>query len=128
MAAEFTPTITRVSEDARGEMYAITLPGNRELMLLHSKQGSLRGGHAHDVDEAVVVLSGAMLYHKRAGSGEMTGVLKEGGYSFNPKGLAHMGEFLGDTWLIEVKMAQIGNWRNIDDPAWREKVAANSAG
>ena len=125
----FEPTITKVSEDARGEMYAITLPGDRELMLLHSKQGSLRGGHSHDVDEGVMVLLGAMIYHKRAGSGEMTGVLKEGGYSFNPTGLAHMGEFLGDTWLVEWKLnTQKGKWKNIDDETWRKQVVAHAAG
>ena len=119
----FEPTITKVSEDARGEIYSISLPGDRELMLLHSKQGSLRGGHAHDVDEGVMVLLGAMMYHKRAGSGELTGVLKEGGYSYNPKGLAHMGEFLGDTWLVEWKIGtHKGAWRNFDDPDWRKKV------
>ena len=125
----FEPTITKVSEDARGEIYSISLPGDRELMLLHSKQGSLRGGHSHDVDEGVMVLLGAMIYHKRAGSGEMTGVLKEGGYSFNPTGLAHMGEFLGDTWLVEWKIGtHKGSWRNIDDETWRKRVTAHSAG
>ena len=122
----FTPELKLEHADARGEIYSITLPGDRELLLIHSKEGALRGGHAHDVDEAVVMLTGKMLYHKRAGSGELTGVLKGGGYSFNPKGMAHLGEFLEDSWLIEAKSAPIGAWRNIDDPEWRAKVKLNS--
>ena len=131
MAAEFTPTITRVSEDARGEMYVITLPGDRELLLLHSVAGSFRGGHAHTVDEIVVMLAGAMRYHKRSEAGkEAHGeVLKGGQGSFNEKGLVHLGEFTEDSWLIEWKIdTHNGAWKNLEYAPWREKVAANAAG
>ena len=48
--ANFEPTIKLEHADSRGEIYSISLPGDKELMLLHSKAGALRGGHAHDCD------------------------------------------------------------------------------
>ena len=127
----FTPSIELVSQDARGEIYAIKLPDDQELLLLHSKKGTLRGGHSHDVDEIVVVLSGGMKYHKL---GEPSGIpvnswLFGAGYSFNPAGMIHMGEFKEDTWLIEYKLnTKQGKWRNDEYAPWRQQVQANAAG
>ena len=58
------PKLTKVHEDERGAIYSIALPDNRELMLLFSKAGVFRGGHSHDCDEAVMLLSGGMRYWK----------------------------------------------------------------
>ena len=129
----FRPAITKVSEDARGEIYVITLPGNKELLLLHSKAGSIRGGHSHDVDEVVVLLTGEMKYTKRNESGakynyEQDSTLKGGHASFNPKGEYHVGEFLEDSWLLEWKInTHKGGWKNRDYAPWRERVRANAA-
>ena len=68
----FEPTVSLVSDDARGQIYVVNLPGDRELLLLHSVKGTLRGGHSHDVDEVVTMLSGAMLYHKLVDGREQT--------------------------------------------------------
>ena len=147
----FTPTIERVSADDRGEIYAITLPDDQEFLLLHSRAGSLRGGHSHDVDERVCMLTGKMRYHKKS-TGKMrqdiVGVLrtfsdegqptdqsllatvvKAGETSYNYAHEIHMGEFLEDSWLLEYKLnTKKGAWVNSDYAPWREKVTANTAG
>ena len=125
----FTPILHLEHADSRGEIYSLSLPDNKELMLLHSVVGSVRGGHAHDVDEVVVFLTGRMAYYKRDAKGvESREEMKAGDASFNPAGLIHMGVFHEDTWLIEQKLAEKGESRNIDYKPWREKVEANAAG
>lgn len=122
-----TPSIKEVSRDARGEIYVITLPGDRELLLLHSFKGTLRGGHSHDVNEIVTMLSGKMLYHKRINGRDVTVRMLPGDTSFNPAGEAHMGEFTEDTWLTEWKIGtKIGAWTNEDYAPWREQVMAHA--
>ena len=125
----FTPIIKLEYSDARGEIYSIALPGDRELMLLHSVEGSLRGGHCHDVDEVVMVLTGSLQYWKRTEEGsETTFGMYAGESVFHRAGNYHLGEFLEDTWLIEWKIGTDKNgWVNIDDPVWRERVKANAA-
>ena len=126
----FEPTIKRVSADERGEIYSIALPGDKELMLLHSRAGVFRGGHSHDVAERVLVLTGRMLYHKHQVTGEWETTLEElvdGGSAYNHSGQVHMGEFLEDTWLLEWKIRTTKNgWRNTDYEPWREKVRASA--
>ena len=122
------PTITKVHEDSRGEMYSILLSGDRELMLLHSKAGSLRGGHSHDVPESIMVLTGKMHYSKRnpVSGFSHRDFLTEGDCSYNPSAEIHMGDFPEDTWLIEWKHAKKGEWKNENYGPWREKVDANA--
>ena len=126
----FKPTIEQVHADARGEIYVINLPGDKELVLLHSAPGTLRGGHSHDVDEVVVMLTGKMRYHKRyEDRSEAKLELKGGDSSFNRTGVHHMGEFLEDTWLLEWKIGTNKNgWKNIDYAPWRAKVRAVANG
>ena len=123
-----SPSIKMVSSDARGEIYVVTLPGDRELLLLHSVAGTLRGGHSHDVDEVVTVLSGELVYHKlEKGGGEQLSMLRAGETSFNKAGEVHMGEFITDVWLTEWKIAaHKGTWSNKDYAPWREKVLAHA--
>ena len=129
----FTPTIKLEHADARGEIYSITLPGDKELMLLHSKKGSVRGGHSHDVDEIVVLLTGAMTYTKKIKRpGETSGGWREhlrgGDSSRNSMGVFHLAEFPEDSWVLEWKINTTKDgWKNIDDEMWREKVRANAA-
>lgn len=123
-----TPIIKLEHSDARGEIYSISLPGDRELMLLHSKAGTLRGGHSHDVDEVVVMLTGKMRYHKLIEGAKQEIDLEAGQSSYNCAGDIHMGEFLEDSWVIEQKLAKKGEWKNLDYQPWREKVTANTAG
>ena len=121
----FEPKITKVHADARGEIYSISLPDNRELMLLHSVQGSLRGGHSHSVPEAVMVLLGKMRYWKRGphgNHGERVFTLKAGECSPTAAHTDHYAEFLEDTWLIEVKHARIGEWTQAEYKPWRKLV------
>ena len=126
----FTPELKLEHADARGEIYSITLPGDQEALLLHSVVGSLRGGHAHTVDEVVLMLTGKMTYSKRGLDGkESAEVVKGGQGSFNKAGVPHLGAFLEDSWLLEWKLnTQKGKWRNIDDETWRKQVVANAAG
>ena len=128
--ANFEPKIKLEHADSRGEIYSISLPGDKELMLLHSKKGSLRGGHAHDVDETITLLTGTIHYQKRNLDGtEWTETMKEGDAAYVPKGLFHLAEFAEDSWLLEWKLCENKHsWRNINDPEYRAKVVANSAG
>lgn len=134
--AGFEPELKLEHQDSRGQIYSIQLPDNQELMLLHSKAGSLRGGHAHDVDEIVVLLTGKMTYHKLKeieadgewlADGEITRDMKPGDCSFNWRGQTHMGEFVEDSWVLEWKIdTRKGAWRNKDYKPWREKVLAQA--
>ena len=125
-----TPELKLEHSDNRGQIYSIALHGNKELMLLHSVAGSVRGGHAHDCDEVITVLTGEVHYDKRDQDGaEWTEDMTAGDSRFVPKGLYHLAEFTEDSWLLEWKLAKDKtSWRNIDYKPWREKVAANSAG
>ena len=123
----FTPAISLVLADQRGEIYSISLPDNREMMLLHSVKGSKRGGHSHTVQESVMVLTGKMRYHKKGRDGkrlEMDFVLEAGRESHTAAGVVHFAEFLEDTWLIELKDAKIGEWEQHLYPPWRALVEA----
>ena len=122
-----TPTITKVSEDERGEIYAINLPGNRELMLLHSLKGTLRGGHSHTCDENVLLLTGRLRYfNKSPNTGrEWQFEMTEGQTAYNPAGLIHLGEFLESSWLIEWKIGVTKEgWTNENHAPYRDKVTA----
>ena len=124
-----TPEIQLVHTDDRGEIYSIALPDNQELMLLHSKAGVFRGGHYHSCDEVVVLLSGAMRYHKHINGRDETTLMEDGDASYNLAGQIHMGEMVSDVWLIEYKLGtQRGQWTNTDYPPWREKVLASARG
>ena len=142
------PEIKLEHADARGEIYSIALPDNRELMLLHSKAGSLRGGHSHSCDEIVVLLTGKMRYYKRCfnkdnifvmtpeglkdlyAEGEPSGnhqgrAMQIQSLSINEAGEVHMGEFLEDSWVLEYKFAEKGHWSQEDYEPWRERVRAS---
>src|SRR3990167_2276452 len=96
-----TPVIRLEHSDARGEIFSISLPGNRELMLLHSLKGSLRGGHAHDCDEVITLLTGRVFYRKHDGDATAWSEHMIAGDShFIPKGTFHLAEFLEDSWVL----------------------------
>ena len=122
------PAIKLEHADARGEIYSISLPDNRELMLIHSKAGVFRGGHSHDCEEIVVLLSGKMQYHKTTERDHYTWFydMKRGDLSFNRAGQVHMGEFLEDSWVVEYKFADKGSWAQTDYEPMRERVRASS--
>ena len=125
----FTPTLTLVQADKRGEIWSLSLPDNRELMLLSSVKGSKRGGHSHSVPESVMVLTGKMRYHKKAPDGrriETDFLLDKGRWSHTAANVAHFAEFLEDTWLIELKDAKIGEWTQAVYQPWRAIVEANA--
>jgi len=124
----FTPSISLVSDDARGKIYAINLPGDRELMLLYSVKGTLRGGHSHNVPEIVMLLDGSMRYRKlRVGTSDHVEVLQGGDTSFNEAGEVHVGEFLEDSWVLEWKIGtKKGAWSNWNYGPWREQVEAKT--
>ena len=99
------PFIQKVHADSRGEIYSITLPDGRELMLHHSVAGALRGGHSHNYDEVVLLLSGKMRYHRLIGGKDWIGQEIRAPLSvFNQAEQVHMGEFLEDSWLVEWKI------------------------
>ena len=128
MASEsFTPIIKLEHADARGEIYSISLPDNRELMLLHSKPGVLRGGHSHSCDEIVMLLSGQMWYHKAISTDpdwvtEKTHLMDAGAGSRNLAGEVHMGAFIEDSWVIEYKFADKDSWTQTDFEPYRARV------
>ena len=121
------PTIKLEHTDARGEIYSISLPDNRELMLIHSKTGAFRGGHSHSCDEIVVMLSGSMRYHRTNQDYPLSSpqLMWQGGISHNRANQDHMGEFLEDSWLIEYKFAEKGSWTQTDFEPMRERVRAS---
>ena len=126
----FTPIISLVSADARGEIYSIAFAEDQEFLLLHSTAGSVRGGHSHNVDEVVVMLKGSMEYHKRDDTRgtEWHMPLASGQSSFNRADVTHMGEFSEDSWLLEYKVGtKLGEWRNTNYAPWRQRVDSYAA-
>ena len=120
-----TPQLKLEHADARGEIYSIALPGNRELMLIHSKAGAFRGGHSHDCDELVALLAGQMIYHKVIDGRIYQEVVEPGGASYNLAALVHMGEFPEDSWVVEYKFGEKGKWTQTDFEPMRERVRAS---
>lgn len=100
------PTLTKVHEDERGTIYAITLGDpDQELLLIHSKAGSLRGGHAHNCNEITTLLLGRMTYHKVDSDGKPeTLELLAGQHNVNVAGMPHMAEFREDSWIIDWRL------------------------
>ena len=119
-----TPALTLEHQDSRGDIYRVLLPGDRELMLFFCKAGYLRGGHHHDCDEMVMLLSGKMRYHKWVDGAEELTDLEEGQVSYTPAGVAHLGEFLTDCWLIDWKLGgvQAGGFQTVDFEPFRKLV------
>ena len=126
---KFTPAIKLEHADARGEIYSIALPDDKELMLLHSLKGALRGGHSHTCSEVIVLLTGDVAYTKRSEDGNKVWYeeIHAGDASYVPAGEYHLGEFLNDSWLLEWKIGvKKGEWKNIDYTPYRERVKANA--
>ena len=96
--------LDQVHEDIRGTMYRLLLPGNRELMVLFCKAGYYRGGHSHDQDEMVMLLSGKMRYHKWINDVEQVTELWEGNVTYNTAGCPHLAYFLEDSWVLDWKL------------------------
>ncbi|MDP2662117.1 MAG: hypothetical protein Q8R28_15435 [Dehalococcoidia bacterium] len=125
--------LEKVNEDARGAIFSVKIPPDQELMVFFCKAGHFRGGHSHDVREAVLLLSGRFRYHKSAPNWE-SGVRRiewveemyPGMMSMNEAGVDHMGEFLEDSWLVEWKLnTHNGAWTTTDYEPMREKVRAS---
>lgn len=117
------PKLTKIHEDSRGEMYQILLPNGQEIMLLHSVEGSLRGGHSHTADEVVVLVSGHLEYHKGQHGSPLD--IAAGQPVINFEGVPHYGKFLSDSWLLEFKYgdnSRVGEWENVDDEPMRAIV------
>lgn len=118
-----SPTLVHEHSDSRGDIWSLQLPGNREVMLLRSVKGSFRGGHSHSCPETIVVLEGLMRYWKKSRQGrEWKYILGGGDRSDNAPGEVHMGEFLEETWLLEVKHARKGEWTQEDYEPYRSRV------
>ena len=113
-----------IHQDARGEIYRVLLPGNRELMLFHCKAGYLRGGHSHDCDEMVTLLSGKLRYHKWVDGVDDVTDLEPGFVTYNPAGVPHMGEFLEDSWVLDWKLGGVpaGGFVTTDFESFRKLV------
>ena len=110
-------------EDPRGSIFSVAIPDNRELMLFYCKKGYLRGGHSHNVDEIVVVLSGHLKYHKMLGEDEHITFYSDGDYIVNLAGQPHMAEFLENSWVMEWKLdTHNGEWSTTDYEPFRERV------
>ena len=121
------PSIKLEHADARGEIYSISLPDNRELMLLHSNAGVFRGGHSHDCNELVVLLSGKMRYHKVTSTDpawvtDKMDLMDAGDVSRNLAGEIHMAAFLEDSWVVEFKFAGKDSWTQTDYEPYRARV------
>ena len=121
--------LEEIHKDVRGHIYRVVLPENRELMLFHCVNGSLRGGHSHDCDEMVILLSGKMRYHKWVNGAEELTDLEEGQVSYTPAGVAHLGEFLTDCWLIDWKLGGVpaGGFITTDFEPFRRLVRERMA-
>ncbi len=101
-------------------------------MIFYCKAGHCRGGHFHDCDEMIVLLSGKMRYHKWIDGKEEITYLAEGETSYNPAGVPHMGEFLEDSWIIDWKVgdlakSQIGGFITTNFEPFREQVRRSIA-
>lgn len=113
-----------VHQDARGDIYRVLLPGNRELMLFRCVKGYLRGGHSHDCDEMIILLSGKMRYRKWVNGAEEVTELEAGQVSYNPAGVPHMGEFLEESWVLDWKLRGVtaGGFLTTDFETFRKLV------
>ena len=113
-----------IHHDSLGDIYRVLLPGNRELMLFFCKAGYLRGGHSHDCDEMVILLSGRMRYHKWVNGEDQVTDLNPGEVSWNPAGWPHMGEFLEDSWVVDWKLGGVpaGGFVTTDFEPYRKLV------
>jgi quercetin dioxygenase-like cupin family protein len=116
--------LEQLHQDARGDIYRVVLPGNRELMLFFCKAGYLRGGHSHDCSEMVILLSGKMRYHKWVNGAEEITDLEAGQVSINPAGVPHLGEFLEDSYVLDWKLGgvQAGGFVTKDFEPFRKLV------
>ena len=116
--------ITPIAKDARGESYSITLPDNREIVLIFSKKGALRGGHSHSKDEVSMLLTGGVHYWKKNNYGEEFELdEKPGDVLFNEAGEVHLAKFEEDSWLLDWKIdTKIGECVTTNDPLYRARV------
>ncbi len=119
------PVLKFEQADARGEVYSITLPDGRELMLIHSLPGAVRGGHSHVVPEVVLMLTGSMEHRKNYRTSETEETMLAGATYFNHPGEVHMGEFFEDCWLVEWRLGT--DRTNVNYAPWRELVNASAA-
>ena len=122
----FVPELKLEHSDSRGEIYSIELPDGHELMLLHSTPGAWRGGHSHDCNEIVVLLSGEMDYWKRVSDRDVIHSLEDGEASYNTAGQIHMGHFKADSWVVEYKLAKKGERTQTDFEPYRRAVRDSS--
>jgi mannose-6-phosphate isomerase-like protein (cupin superfamily) len=54
---------TRISKDARGEIYNLNIPANNVINIQTTNEGYARGGHSHTYDEIFLVVTGLVEYH-----------------------------------------------------------------
>lgn len=106
------PKLNLIHQDYRGEIYQILLPDDREIMLLFTKKGCLRGGHFHNKLEVDLFVSGRMQYRKIENGfyHEIVFEKSAGDMLINHPGEPHLAVALEDSWLIEWKDAHIGEW------------------
>ena len=120
--------LDKIHSDARGDIYQVVLPKNRELMLFFCRAGHLRGGHSHDCTEAVFLLSGKLRYHKMVNGQEVISEMSPGDVSYNLPGVPHLGEFLEDSWVVDWKTdAGIGEFTTTDYEPFRARVRESMA-
>lgn len=70
--------LTRVSNDARGEIYSLGFPAGSVVNIQTTNAGYARGGHSHSYDEVFLVVSGRVEYHSGTVGNERVRVCKAG--------------------------------------------------
>lgn len=121
------PKFEKIFSDERGASYRVVFD-NRELVLIFSKAGAMRGGHSHDRPETSMLLTGKVHYWKKTVDGKETEFDELPGEALhNEPGEIHLGKFLEDSWLIDWKVdSKIGEWTTTNYAPYRDRIPSMS--
>ena len=116
-----------VAKDYRGESWRVLFPDNREVLLIFTKAGFLRGGHSHSKREISLLLTGRVRTWKimKNTTVEVIAEKSAGEFMINEAGDPHLTLALEDYWLLDWKIeTHIGESKTTNYPPYRAKVHA----
>lgn len=99
-------------KDKRGKVWSFKISETplKEIMILYTKKGALRGGAVHSVVENRVVLEGRIKMKELREEREIEYEMKEGDFAWTEKEVPHLMESLTESWVMEWHPAGKKNW------------------
>mgnify|MGYP000044883371 CR=1 FL=1 len=94
-----------VFEDDRGGLVQLVHSGYKQVNVIHSKAGAIRGNHYHKCNkEAFYVIKGTFLLKLSTLQGDISESysMKEGTFFEIPENITHSFEFMEDTLLVSM--------------------------